>query len=58
MSPVNARVAQVAKIESEILAAEMVEERLLREIEEGTGAPMPRRANASPAVLLAPTEEL
>jgi hypothetical protein len=52
------RTAQLVKIDADLLAAEMAEETVLREIEAGTGTAMPRRADADPRVLLAPTEEL
>jgi hypothetical protein len=51
------RAAHLAKLDAELLASEVAEELTIREIE-ATGATMPRRANADPRVLLAPTEEL
>ncbi|WP_150117784.1 hypothetical protein [Microvirga vignae] len=50
--------AKIIKLDAEILAAEMAEELTLREIEAGTGAAIPRRADADPRVLLAPDAEL
>jgi hypothetical protein len=51
------RVSKLSKINAELLSLEMAEEATLREIE-ATGATMPRRADANPEILLAPTDEL
>jgi hypothetical protein len=51
-------VAEIARLDEDIANAEQAEELLLREIEEATGATMPRRADASEKILLAPDNEL
>jgi hypothetical protein len=50
--------AELAKVDAELQALEAQEEALIREMEAGTGTPVPRRPDASPATLLAPTQEL
>ena len=57
LSP-DARAARLAKIERDLQATEIAEEIAAREIEDVTGGTVPRRLDANPAVLLAPTEEL
>jgi hypothetical protein len=52
------RAAEIARLDEEIAVAEQAEELLLREIESATGAVMPRRADASEKILLAPDNEL
>lgn len=56
--PDHERDAQIAKLDRDILAAEMAEELALREIDEASGAIAPRRADAPIAIILAPTREL
>jgi hypothetical protein len=53
-----ARAAELAKVDAELQALEAQEEPLVREMEAGGGVPLPRRADASPEILLAPTNEL
>jgi hypothetical protein len=53
-----ARAAELAKVDAELQALEAQEEAILRELEAGGGSPVPRRPDASPEILLAPTQEL
>lgn len=57
ISPTD-RAAELARIEAAMLAAEVSEEVVLRELDEATGGYTPRRADADPAILLAPDSEL
>ncbi|MER9870830.1 hypothetical protein NKJ35_27255 [Mesorhizobium sp. M0136] len=52
------RSARLAKIDAEILSAEIAEEVACREMERVLGADMPRRIDANPAILLAPDGEI
>jgi hypothetical protein len=54
----EARIAALAQIDAELVELEAREELLVRELEAGTGAPLPRRPDASPEILLAPSQEL
>jgi hypothetical protein len=54
----ESRSAQLARLDAEIEAAEIAEEVACRELERAVGADIPRRADANPAILLAPDEEL
>jgi hypothetical protein len=53
-----ARAAELEKVDAELQALEAQEEAIVREMEAGTGTPVPRRPDASPEILLAPTNEL
>ena len=57
LSP-DARAARLAKIERDLMASEVAEEIACREVEGATGATVPRRLDANPAVLLALDHEL
>jgi hypothetical protein len=52
------RSARLAKIDADILSTEIAEEVACRELERALGATVSRRDEASPAILLAPDEEL
>ncbi|BCH18863.1 hypothetical protein [Mesorhizobium sp. L-2-11] len=54
----EARSAQLAKIDADILSTEIAEEVACRELERGLGASVSRREDANPAILLAPDKEL
>ncbi|MER8838469.1 hypothetical protein NKH86_06865 [Mesorhizobium sp. M0913] len=54
----ESRSAQLARLDTEILSAEIAEEVACRELERALGTDMPRRADANPAVLLAPDVEI
>ena len=53
-----ARATELARVDAELQKLEAQEEALVREMEAGTGTPVPRRPDASPEILLAPTQEL
>lgn len=52
------RATRLKKLSDDILATEIAEEVLLREMEASTNAPIFRRTDANPAILLAPDTEL
>lgn len=52
------RTARLAKLDRDLLIAEIAEELAIREVEDATGARLFRRVDADPAILLAPTAEL
>ena len=54
----DARLAKLERIDRDLRAAELAEEIAICELEALTGASVPRRLEASPEIILAPTEEL
>lgn len=54
----ESRSAQLARLDAEILSAEIAEEVACRELELALGTDMPRRADVNPAILLAPDVEI
>ncbi|MER9773282.1 hypothetical protein [Mesorhizobium sp. M0220] len=52
------RSARLAKIDADILSAEIAEEVACRELEQALGADVSRREDANAAILLAPDQEL
>lgn len=52
------RAAELERIDAALLAAEVAEEVMLRELDRATGGYTPRRRDADPAILLAPDGEL
>lgn len=52
------RAAALKAVDAKLLTAEIAEEVAIREMEDATGSYIARRANADPAILLAPDQEL
>lgn len=52
------RISELDRIDGELLVAEVAEEVVIREMEDATGSYITRRADADPAILLAPDAEL
>jgi len=52
------RMSELDRINGELLVAEIAEEVVIREMEDATGSYIARRADADPAILLAPDREL
>jgi hypothetical protein len=54
----DARIAKLTDLDRRLEAAQVAEEVACREVERATGGTIPRRADADPAILLAPDHEL
>lgn len=52
------RASKLMEIDRELEATAITEELMIRELEDAGGSVVPRRTDADPALLLAPTEEL